>query len=325
VEDDLVDVSLILKSLLVSIITMNLRDLKYLIAVAETEHFGHAATQCFVSQPTLSGQIKKLEEELGVTIFERTNRSVAITPFGVEIVKHAKLILEQADVIRQLAQAQRDPMAGALRVGAIPTLSPYLVPLILMPLKTRYPQMRLVLSEEITNMLTQRLLDHQIDVAILATDVKEPELEVMPLFEEPFWLAHPLDHELYNKEEISRQDLSRLNLLLLADGHCLTNQVMEVCRLKEGGMDNEMADLRAASLETLLQLVGAGFGCTLVPALAVRGTWTTDSGIIARKLSLKDAYRRVQFVYRKTFPRKQALSALADVIRGQLPNTVKAL
>ena len=180
---------------------MNLRDLKYLIAVAETEHFGHAASRCFVSQPTLSGQIKKLEQELGVTLFERTNRSVSITPIGAEIVRHAKLILEQADVIKQLAQAQRDPLAGALRVGAIPTVSPYLIPLILLPLKRQYPQMRLVLSEEITEMLTRRLLEHQIDVAILATDVKEPELEVMPLFEEPFWLAHPRDHEIYNKDE----------------------------------------------------------------------------------------------------------------------------
>lgn len=304
---------------------MNLRDLKYLIAVAETEHFGHAASRCFVSQPTLSGQIKKLEQELGVTLFERTNRSVSITPIGQEIVRHAKLILEQTDVIRQLAQAQRDPLAGALRVGAIPTVSPYLIPLILLPLKQQYPQMRLVLSEEITDMLTRRLLEHQIDVAILATEVKEPELEVMPLFEEPFWLAHPRDHEIYSKDDITRRDLSQINLLLLADGHCLTNQVMDVCRIKEGAMDEEMADLRAASLETLLQLVGAGFGCTLVPALAVRGTWTTDSGIIARKLHLKDAYRRVQFVYRKTFPRKHALEVLADVIRSQLPNTVRPL
>jgi LysR family hydrogen peroxide-inducible transcriptional activator len=304
---------------------MNLRDLKYLIAVAETEHFGQAAARCYVSQPTLSGQIKKLELELGVTLFERTNRSVSITPIGTEIIKHAKLILEQADVIKQLAQALRDPLAGALRVGAIPTVSPYLIPLILHPLKKKYPQMRLVLSEEITDMLTQRLLAHQIDVAILATEVTDPELEVLPLFEEPFWLAHPRDHEIYSKEEITRRDLSHLDLLLLADGHCLTHQVMDVCRLKEGAMDNEMADLRAASLETLLQLVGAGFGCTLVPALAVRGAWTTDSGIIARKLDLKDAFRRVQFVYRKTFPRKQALRALAEVILSQLPNTVRPL
>ncbi|MEW8394538.1 MAG: LysR substrate-binding domain-containing protein, partial [Candidatus Thiodiazotropha sp.] len=273
----------------------------------------------------LSGQIKKLEQELGVTIFERTNRSVSTTPIGLEIVKHAKLILEQADVIKQLAQAQRDPLAGALRVGAIPTVSPYLIPLILMPLKEQYPQMRLILSEEITDMLSQRLLDHQIDVAILATEVTESELEVMPLFEEPFWLAHPRNHALYDKDEISRRDLSQINLLLLADGHCLTHQVMDVCRIKEGAIDNEMADLRAASLETLLQLVGAGFGCTLVPALAIRGSWTTDSGIIARKLHIKDAFRRVQFVYRKTFPRKKAIEVLAGVIQSQLPNIVRKL
>ena len=172
-------------------------------------------------------------------------------------------------------------------------------------------------------MLTQRLLEHQIDVAILATDVKEPELEVMPLFEEPFWLAHPRDHEIYNKEEITRRDLSHLDLLLLADGHCLTEQVMDVCRLRESTADSEMADLRAASLETLLQLVGAGFGCTLVPALAMRGTWTTDSGIVARKLELPRASRRVSLVYRRSFPRQEALQALAEVISANLPNTVQ--
>lgn len=304
---------------------MNLRDLKYLVTVAETRHFGRAAKRCFVSQPTLSGQIKKLEDELGVTVFERTNRSVTITPIGAEIVSHARRIMEQADLIRQLAQAHRDPLAGPLRVGAIPTLSPYLMPLILMPLKRQYPQLRMVLSEEITDSLHDRLLNHQIDVALLATEVEEPELDTMPLFEEPFWLAHPRKHPLYDKDEITRSDLSEIDLLLLADGHCLTQQVMDVCRLKEGAMDSEVADLRAASLETLLQLVGAGFGCTLVPALAIRGPWMTDSGIIARKLELKDAYRRVQLVFRRTFPRRAAVQALADVIRANLPNTVRVL
>jgi LysR family hydrogen peroxide-inducible transcriptional activator len=304
---------------------MNLRDLKYLVAVAETRHFGRAAHRCFVSQPTLSGQIKKLEDQLGVTVFERTNRSVSITPVGAEIVGHAKLILERADAIRQLAQAQRDPLAGPLRLGAIPTLSPYLMPLILMPLKRQYPELRLVLSEEMTETLMGRLRAHQVDAALLATRVDEPELATIPLFEEPFWLAHPRDHPLCEKEGITRRDLNHIDLLLLADGHCLTHQVMEVCRPKEGAGDGEMADLRAASLETLLQLVGAGFGCTLVPALAVRGAWTADSGIIARKLELRDAYRRIQLVYRKTFPRWAALEALADVICGNLPNTVRVL
>lgn len=301
---------------------MNLRDLKYLIAVAETRHFGKAAERCFVSQPTLSGQIKKLEEELDVVLFERTNRSVSVTPIGEEIVAHAKLMMEQADAIQQLARAASDPLAGPLRVGAIPTLSPYLMPLILVPLKREFPNLRMILSEEITDTLLARLREHQIDVALLATPVEEPDLIAEPLFDEPFWLAYPVGHELYHKEEITRRDLTKINLLLLAEGHCLTQQAMEVCRFSEGDRHGEMADLRAASLETLLQLVGAGFGCTLVPALAVRGAWMTDSGIVARKLELNDAFRGVRMVYRKSFPRRTALRALAKVIWANLPNTV---
>lgn len=200
---------------------MNLRDLQYIIAVAETKHFGKAAARCFVSQPTLSGQIKKLEEELGVIIFERTNRSVEITPIGNAILEHARLIIEQADVIQQLAQAQQDPLAGPLRIGAIPTLSPYLMPLILMPLKKQHPQLKLVLSEELTDSLLERLRNHEIDAALLATPVEEHDLETIALFDEPFWLAHPREHEFYNKDEISREDLENTELLLLSEGHCL--------------------------------------------------------------------------------------------------------
>jgi len=302
---------------------MNLRDLKYIITVAETRHFGRAAERCFVSQPTLSGQIKKLEDDLGVTIFERTNRSVEITPVGEAILAHARKLMEQADAIEQIARAHQDPLAGPLRVGAIPTLSPYLIPLILTPLKQQFPQIRLVLSEEITDTLLERLRNHEIDAALLATPVEEHDLKVMPLFDEPFWLSLPRQHPLYNKEPITRKDLDKLNLLLLAEGHCLAKQAMEVCHLKERKDQGEMADMRAASLETLLQLVGAGFGSTLVPALALRGSWTTGSGIIVRQLNLADASRRVSLVYRSSFPRQAALDALAQTIRDNLPNTVK--
>lgn len=304
---------------------MNIRDLQYILAVADTRHFGRAAQRCFVSQPTLSGQIKKLEEHLAVTIFERTNRSVEITPIGTSILAHARLLLEQAEAIEQVARAHQDPLAGPLRIGAIPTLSPYLMPLILVPLKRRFPQLKLVLSEEITEALISRLHQHELDAILIATPAEDPDLEEMPLFEEPFWLAHPRDHPLYEKDEISQQDLESIDLLLLAEGHCLTHQVMEVCRLVERPQQGEMADLRAASLETLLQLVGAGFGCTLVPALAIRGGWMTDSGIIARRLDLPDAYRRISLVYRRTFPRWPALESFSIVIREHLPNTVKPL
>ena len=252
---------------------MNLRDLKYIIAVAETHHFGKAAQRCFVSQPTLSGQIKKLEEELGVVIFERTNRTVEITPVGEAILVHARQILEQSDAITQLARAYKDPLAGPLRVGTIPTLSPYLMPLILKPLKQQHPQMKLVLSEELTDVLLTRLKNHEIDAALLATPIDEHEFASLPLFDEPFWIAYPRDHEFYTKEKITREDLDSVNLLLLAEGHCLAKQAMEVCHMKERQHNGDMADLRAASLETLIQLVSAGFGCTLVPALAMQITF----------------------------------------------------
>ena len=149
---------------------MNLRDLKYIIAVADTHHFGKAAERCFVSQPTLSGQIKKLEEELGVAIIERTNRTVKVTPIGEKPLLHAHQMIEQAEAMVELAQAHQDLMVGSLRVGAIPTLSPYLMPLILVPLKREHPQMKLVLSEETTDLLVERLHNHEIDAALLATD-----------------------------------------------------------------------------------------------------------------------------------------------------------
>ncbi|MGD8998976.1 MAG: LysR substrate-binding domain-containing protein [Granulosicoccaceae bacterium] len=304
---------------------MNLRDLKYIIAVAETHHFGKAAERCFVSQPTLSGQIKKLEEELGVAIFERTSRTVEITPVGEAILTHARQIMEQADAIEQLARAQQDPLAGPLRIGAIPTLSPYLMPLILAPLKKLHPQMQLVLSEELTDTLLTRLRNHEIDAALLATPVEEQDLESLPLFDEPFWVAYPRKHAFYAKEKITRRDLDRENLLLLAEGHCLAKQAMDVCHIKERQAQGEMADLRAASLETLLQLVGAGFGITLVPALAMRGSWTTGSGVVAQPLSMADASRRVSLVFRHSFPRRAALQAFADIILANLPNTVQAV
>lgn len=304
---------------------MNLKDLTYLIAVAETKHFGHAAERCFVSQPTLSGQIKKLEEELQITLFERTNRSVEITPIGETILSHAHQIIEQSNIIKLLAQEQQDPLSGPLRIGAIPTLSPYLMPLILKPIKQQYPKLQLVLSEEMTHVLLDRLSNFEIDAALIATETKNSEFESIALFDEPFWIAHPRDHQFSTQDSISQFDLEHTQLLLLSEGHCLADQAMEVCHLNERQTEGDMADLRASSLETLLQLVGAGFGSTLVPALAMRGSWTTDSGIMAQKLELDSAHRKIHMVHRKSYPKLQALHLLAQIIKQNLPNTVSVL
>lgn len=308
---------------------MNLRDLRYVVAVAEERHFGRAAERCAVSQPTLSGQIRKLEDQLGVALFERTNRSVATTPLGRVIAGHARLALEQAELIENLAKAERDPMSGSLRLGVIPTVSPYLMPPVLRSLATAYPRLTPVLSEETTERLLQRLAAHEIDAAILATTPEAPELVSLPLFEEPFWVAHPRDHPLAELEEIAEADLATVDLLLLTDGHCLRDQVLQVCAAKSrneaAGPGGPFGDLRAASLETLLNMVAAGFGCTLVPALAVRGGWMTDMGIVARPLKLASATRPVALWYRRSFPLPQMVEAVADVIAAGLPNTVRPL
>jgi LysR family hydrogen peroxide-inducible transcriptional activator len=300
---------------------MNLRDLKYFIALAETRHFGQAAARSFVSQPTLSGQIKKLEDELGVALFERTKKFVAVTPLGEALLPYARRAVEEAEALAQLARASHDPLAGSLRLGAIPTLSPYLMPLVLAPLKRKHPQLRLVLTEELTESLLERLRRHELDAALIATPVKDTELAVRALFDEPFWLAIPRKHPLYTKDSIVRRDLDRLDLLLLSEGHCLAEQAMEVCHLRERAQTGEQADLRAASLDTLLQLVGAGMGATLLPALALR---SAGAGVVTRQLEVPDAYRRVSLVWRRSFPRVAAVEALAEVILANLPNTVRA-
>jgi LysR family hydrogen peroxide-inducible transcriptional activator len=302
---------------------MNLRDLKYFIALADTRHFGQAAARTFVSQPTLSGQLRKLEAELGAALFERTTKAVALTPLGEALLPHARRAVEEADALAQLAKTHRDPLVGPLRVGAIPTLAPYLVPLILAPLKRRYSRLKLVLSEEITAKLLERLRRHELDAVLIATPVEDADLRARALFEEPFWLALPRRHPLVNKDPITRRDLESLDMLLLSEGHCLAQQTMEICRLADRRDAGEQADLRAASLETLLQLVGARMGATLVPALALRGTRTTDAGVIARPLQVPDAFRRVSIVWRKSFPRTAAIEALAGVILASVPNTVR--
>jgi len=304
---------------------MNLRDLQYLVAVSETCHFGHAAEQCFISQPTLSGQIQKLENELGVTLFERTNRSVSVTPVGRQITEHARRVIEQVEAIRTLAQSQKDPLTGPLRVGAIHTLSPYLLPLFILDLRQRHPELLLEITESTTDRLLKGLRDHSLDAVLLATPPDRDDLEYIALFEEPFWQAHPRDHAFYTQDDIVLDDLAGLDVLLLSNEHCLSEQVMAACRMKERPDSGPMAGLKASSLETLVQLVAMDMGVTLVPALSVHGGRLAADGVILRELGMPQAFRRIGLVYRSTFPRRAGLALLADNIRQVLPNTVRPL
>ncbi|MBN1378549.1 MAG: LysR family transcriptional regulator [Gammaproteobacteria bacterium] len=245
---------------------MNLRDLSYLVAVAEFEHFGNAADACFVSQPTLSTQIKKLEEELGVTLIERTNKQVMLTDIGRQIVAKAQHILFSVDEMRELALQHKDPEAGTLRLGVIATLAPYLLPRVMTAIQERFPKLKILLYELQTPQIIEKLPAGKLDAALLALPVDHPALESTVLFEEPFFAAIPADHKLAKHKQLELKDLIGSEVLLLEDGHCLRNQALDLCR-KVGA--EEADGFRATSMETLRQMVASGTGITIVPALAI--------------------------------------------------------
>ena len=242
---------------------MNLSDLRYLVAVADHRHFGRAAEACFVSQPTLSTQIKKLERELGVELFERHPRQVLLTAAGEQVLQHARRAVAEADSIREVARQTRDPETGSLRLGIFPTLGPYLLPHVVPALHRRFPQLELLLVEEKTEVLLQRLHDGVIDVAALALPVDGDHLHSEPLFDEQFVLAVPADHDLAStKRKVNLSVIAGEQLLLLEEGHCLRAQALSVCHLNGA---SERRGFRATSLETLRQMVASGGGITLLP------------------------------------------------------------
>lgn len=312
---------------------MNLRDLRYLVAVADHGHFGRAAQACFVSQPTLSGQIKGLEEELGVTLFERTTKSVRTTPAGARIAGLARTLLELAGAIDDAAREMRDPMSGTVRLGVIPTVAPYLLPLVLGPMRKRYPLLGLVLAESLTQVLLERLNDHRIDAAIIASDETSAEIDEIPLYRESFLVAMPKGHPLADVDAVPLRVLRDADVLLLADGHCLGDQVQELCewsgrRRGSSEAGAELAargDLRASSLETLLQLVAVGFGLTLVPELAVRATAGRHTQLITRPIDSHTAGRTVRLVFRRSFPHRAMLEAVAKLICEHVPAATSRL
>ena len=294
---------------------MNLQDLKYLAAVAEHRHFGRAAERCHVSQPTLSSQIKKLEEELGVTLLERTNKRVDLTPVGAQILAHAQAALAEAAQMEEVARASRDPLVGALRLGVIPTLAPYLMPLILKPLKQACPGLTLELWEDQTRALIDNLRNHRLDAALLATPPESPEITEITLFEEPLLAALPLDHRRAGAKKIAEADLTD-ELLVLADGHCLANQALAACHAKTSGLRSSM---QAATLETLVNLVAAGYGATLIPALAADSFRPRE--IVLVPLAGRTT-RTIRLASRPGFPRAQALRMLEKVIRKAVQDKV---
>ena len=292
---------------------MNLRDLQYVVAVAELGQFGRAASACNVSQPTLSGQILKLEEELGVQIFERDGRVARVTERGAAIVAHARRVIGAADDLKAAAAASRDPLEGPIRLGIIATVGPYLAPYLLPAAARGLPRAPIRLVEDLTGHLLPLLADGKLDAAIIATDPPGERLEEIALYEEPFCLMAPSGHPFAKRKSVRVDEIDPRSLLLLADGHCLRDQALDLCGHPDlGGATG--ADMRAASLETLLHMTAAGFGLTLAPQMAAEG-WRGKDGLVAVPLKGENVARRVRLVWRRDMPRKAAMAALADVAR----------
>ena len=287
---------------------MNLRDLQYLIAIADLRNFSQAANKCCVSQPTLSNQIRKLEETLGVVIFERSNKRVMPTETGEQIIALARRVLREVDAMHDVAQSAQDPLAGKFRLGAFPTLSTYIFPSLVPKITAALPQLKLVLVEEKTQILIERLKRGELDAALLALPVHDDQLVVKKLFDDEFFLAVPPQHPLAKTKQVDQADLSASTLLLLEEGHCLRDQALEVCHLV--GMEEEQ-DFRATSLETLRQMVKAGTGITFMPKMAIQAD---ETGIVYIPFKKPAPYRTIGLVWRKTTARTAVIEKLLAML-----------
>ena len=301
---------------------MTLRELRYLVALADLGHFGRAAEACHVSQPTLSTQLRKLEDSLGVALFERTNKTLRITPIGEQIVAKARWVLDEADSIVALARRRSGPLTGPFELGVIPTLGPYMLPWLLPPLESAHPRLQLVVHEDLTERLVDQLKANRIDAALLALPVNDAELNALPLFDEPFHLVLPPGHRLIGESAVNQSDLRREDLLLLREGHCLRDQALEVCSFESDPGESRGTDIRAASLETICRMVAAGMGCTLLPAMALAGAGQHDFEVCPLDA---EASRRIGLVWRQSYPRTMDLEYLAQTVRDHLPSSVRAV
>jgi LysR family transcriptional regulator, hydrogen peroxide-inducible genes activator len=290
---------------------LKLKDLRYLVALADERHFGRAAQRAFISQPTLSAQLKKLESYLGVQLIERQSKGVTLTAAGEQIVARARRILEASDEVVTLARSHRDPLAGRLRIAFLPTIGPYLLPRVAPKIRKALPRLELRLFEYQTVPMLEKLRAAEIDMGILALPVEMEGLESRVLYEEPFAVALPEQHRLAKRASIRVADLENETLLLLEDGHCLRDQALEVC--SRVGM-HEAQDFRATSLETLRQMVATGSGITLLPELASRGAYGNARGVVMRPFVKPVPVRRIGAVWRKTSARVPAIEAVGKLI-----------
>lgn len=301
---------------------MTLQELRYLVALADKGHFVRAAEACHVGQPTLSTQLKKLEDYLGVTLFERNKHSLRPTPSGEQIIERARQVLRLVEEIRDVASGARDPMYGPLRIGVIPTLGPYLIPHLLPAIRASFRQLHLYLREDLTGNLLERLRHGSLDVLLLALPVRGDDVDTMPLFREAFVVALPKGHPLAARERIPQEALAGHNVLLLEEGHCMRDQALAICG-DQTSHDRE--ELKATSLETLRQMVAAGVGCTLLPRLAaLPGVGSVNNGLVeVRGFARPEPTRTLGLVWRHGYPREGAMRELGTLIQANVPDAAE--
>ncbi|MCY7386771.1 MAG: LysR family transcriptional regulator [Burkholderiales bacterium] len=300
---------------------MNLRDLRYLVALADHKHFGHAAEASNVSQPTLSTQLKKFEEELGMALVERNPRNVLLTEVGEAVVQRAKIILREADEIKAIARRAKDPESGTVRLGIFPTLAPYLLPHVVPNIVKRFPKLELILVEDKTEAILKKLHDGELDAGVLALPIHDDSLHAEFLFEEAFVLALPTHHRLAKAKRVKLNDLALESLLLLDDGHCLRDQALEVCAMTGAA---EKHGFRATSLETLRHMVSANVGITLMPALAVHAPAPNSPGVSLVPFTEPAPHRRIAMIWRRTSALTGFLHQLVPILKGIDPKLLKA-
>jgi len=299
---------------------MNLRALQYFVKLADLRHFSKAADACFVSQPTLSTQIRKLEEELGVQLVERAPKNILLTPVGEEIAERARLVLSDVDQIRAVARRSGDPASGILRLGLFPTLAPYLLPHVVPGMRRTYPKLTLQLSEEKTETIITMLRQGELDAGLLALPISDEGLEITPLFDEPFVVAVPENHVLAEQDEICLSDLENAELLLLEEGHCLREHALEVCALSGA---RERVDFHATSMETLRQMVAAEVGVTLMPILAVKPPIAKTGNLAIRRFKAPAPSRTIALAWRKSSALAGFLAELTDSFRALPPDLLE--
>jgi LysR family transcriptional regulator, hydrogen peroxide-inducible genes activator len=303
---------------------MTLTELRYIVAVARERHFGRAAETCFVSQPTLSVAVKKLEEELGVTLFERGPGEVSVTPSGEKIVEQAQRVLEEAARIREIAAAGRDPLAGPLRLGAIYTIGPYLLPKLIPILRKSAPAMQLLIQENFTHRLAEELKRGEVDVILIALPFDEPGVATRAVYDEPFLVAVPKGHPWENRKRVTSEELARESLLLLGEGHCFRDQVLEICHTRSKDRSMLSKSVEGGSLETIRQMVAGGVGVTVLPATSTATGGGAGDLIRILAFARPVPTRRVGLAWRRSFPRPEAIEALRkSILACNLPQVEK--